>query len=290
MKVLVTGSGGLIGGRLLELLTGFDMIATELTKDARIIAMDITDQTAVAAALYDHRPDWVIHLAAFTDVEKAETQRQLAWSLNVEATRNLAQAAADNQSRLLYLSTGFVFDGLKPFYTEEDDTHPINYYGESKLAGEEVIRKIGLPHIILRITFPFRTRWPKKTDIVRLLAEKLLNKQPLSLVVDQYLTPIFIDDIIESIKVLITQEKQGLYHLGSDSLSFVALGEKIAQVFEIDKPVLNKVTLAEFMKQNNKQAKQPAYNCLSSQKLSTQTGVKIRSVEEALKKVRESYL
>lgn len=297
MKVLVTGGFGLIGSRLLEIWGNkYDLVVLDQVDESSkyphisFRKIDLTDKEAVAAALFEEKPDYVLHLAAYVDVEKAEVERDLCWEVNVNMTRNLAEAARDQKSRFIYISTGFVFDGKKDSYLEDDPESPVNYYGLTKAEGERTLKKTDLNLCILRINFPYRTKWEKKSDTIRWMVPKLQNGEEVTLVNDQFISPTFIDDLTQVIDQVITKNATGTYHVcASDCLSFFEIGKKVAAEFGVDEALVKETTLDDFLLKTGRKAGQPRRSCLLSKKVEEQLGVKLTTFSEGLKKVRESY-
>ncbi|MFQ6672484.1 MAG: SDR family oxidoreductase, partial [Candidatus Tectimicrobiota bacterium] len=137
MRLVVTGAGGMLGGALVRVMGSPEVDCRAYSSSA----LDVTDREAVEETLRQDRPDWVLHAAAFTRVDACESEPERAFAVNVEGTRHVAEAAAAEGARLLYVSTDYVFDGDKGSpYKEEDEPAPLSVYGASKLAGERVVQ------------------------------------------------------------------------------------------------------------------------------------------------------
>jgi dTDP-4-dehydrorhamnose reductase len=151
-KILVTGAGGLSSKLIHSLSKGYEVTRTHNTKpyDPDSLRMDITDITSVMKVFNMANPDVTVHAAAMTDVDKCETNRELAWSINVLGTKNVAERCKENGTKLIYISTDYVFEGAKGLYKEDDETNPINYYGFTKLKCEEFVRDLCKDFIIAR--------------------------------------------------------------------------------------------------------------------------------------------
>jgi len=149
-KILVTGSNGLLGQKIIELLTGLKSvgtIATSLNVD-RIVdvkgydfeLLDLTNHVETSYIIRIHNPDIIINTAAMTQVDKCEEQKAECWKINVEALKNLVKCSNDVKAHLIHLSSDFVFDGTGGQYTENDIPNPLSYYGLSKWEGEKIIK------------------------------------------------------------------------------------------------------------------------------------------------------
>ena len=151
MKILITGSNGLLGQKLVKLLAnkdGIELLATSKGEN-RISnqsgytykSLDITNQLEVEAIFDEFIPDTVINTAAMTNVDACESDKELCWDLNVNAVKYQIQAAEKHQSHYIHLSTDFVFDGEKGPYKESDIPNPLSYYGETKYQAEKLVQK-----------------------------------------------------------------------------------------------------------------------------------------------------
>lgn len=181
--VVITGSAGMLGRQLLAAAPG----------ECKTIGVDVADgdlstPAGVAAAIEAHRPDLVIHAAAWTDVDGCERDPARAWRMNALATRLVAQACRRLGARLVYISTDYVFDGsLGQPYTEDDPPCPINVYGETKLAGELGAGGVG-DHLIIRTQWLFG---PGRSNFVEAILTKACRGEPLTVVADQWGCPTY---------------------------------------------------------------------------------------------------
>lgn len=281
MKIVLTGANGLIGSRIKELLKGYDIVGYSAQD------FDITDIDKVNYFLSNQKPDIVIHLAAYTNTEKAEVEKDLCWQVNVTGTENLAKVTSGLKScRLIYFSTDHTFSGKKGNYVEEDFQEPVNYYGLTKLEGEKVVAK--LPgSLILRISYPFRAEFKEKTDVVRWMIPKFEKNETVQLVSDQHISPTFIDDLVNVVDKSLQYQLTGVYHAGGGScLTFLDIGKVVAKEFGFDENLIRPITLKDFLLQSNRTAKQPQNGCLNSSLIEKDLGVKLLPFEDALKVVK----
>ncbi len=153
-RVLITGANGLLGQELVRQMSSYpayDVLATARESKPRFtggscgyVPMDITDERAVSSIFQDFSPDVVINCAAMTQVDACEFDRETCWHINADAVENLSKLCLANGSRIVQLSTDFIFDGLHGPYKESDRANPLSYYGRSKLAGENAARRAGM--------------------------------------------------------------------------------------------------------------------------------------------------
>lgn len=256
LKVLVTGSTGLVGSRIVELLKN----------DFRFILpsnleLDITNPIQAKTIIKKIDFDIFLHLAAYTNVDMAEKEKALAYKVNVEGTKNVFEVVQKRNKKFIYISTDFVFDGKTPPYFEDSTPNPISYYGQTKYEGEQVVAGKAM---IVRIAYPYRCQFEKKKDFVRNIIEFLQRKQELKMVSDSLFTPTFVDDIAFGLKYLLQNYTPAIFHLvGAESLSPYEAGKTIAKSFNLDQTLIQPTTYKDYFK--NK-AKRPQYSVIKSKK------------------------
>jgi len=284
-KTTIIGSGlsGMVGSRFAEMFASdFDFINLDLTNH-----IDITNAAQIDQALSQHPSTTVIHLAAFTDVSKAYSEagnkNGTVYKVNVLGTQNIANACHKHHHYLIHISTDFVFDGQNPpdnGYIEEDQPQPIEWYGQTKLWAEQKVIDSGCQHAIARLAFPFRSHFPPKLDLVRNILEKLKTNTLHPMFTDQIITPTFIDDICQALKVFIDKKPQGIYHLvGSTSLTPYDLALKIALVFNLQTEI-KQGSFKDYLKTDPRPRQQ--YLRLNNAKLKADFGIEMQTIDEAL--------
>lgn len=287
MILLGTGLNGLIGSRIVELLVP----TYQFEPISRSTGIDITNKEQVQAAIKTSQADVVIHLAAYTNVKEAELEKNKgeqseAWKSNVLGTEYIAQACKESGKKLIYFSTDLVFDGEdapKGGYTEEDTPHPLNWYARTKYEGELRLREAASDWVILRVAYPYRAVF-SKLDFVRLFKDKLGKGEPLTVLEDRIITPVFIDDIATAIKMVIEKNSQGIYHtVGNSSVSIAEVAYEIADVFGYNKNLITTISRREFL---IGRPPEPFNSSLSNGKIS-QLGIKMSTLREGLEKVKE---
>jgi len=209
MKVLITGGAGMLGKELTELLpkvTSWQVSSLDLPE------LDITKPDYVRETLSDMRPDVVINCAAYTDVDGCEKNPDLAFQVNAEGPRLLANAVADLGGLLVHVSTDFVFDGTKQTpYTEEDQPNPLSVYGESKLAGETAVRDAGCNHIIARTAWLYGPYG--KNFISSFVIRRARLGETLPIVTDQVGSPSYTLHVADALRQLVEAKARGLFHV-----------------------------------------------------------------------------
>lgn len=208
MKILLTGAGGQLGQDCQKILTGHKLISCDRQR------LDIGDATAVNTLLQEERPEVIINCAAYTAVDRCETEKDLAWRVNATGPENLAKGAAALGARLLHISTDYVFDGSKPIpesYQESDPTNPLSEYGRSKLAGEEAV----LTH--LKDAVILRTAWLYSANGGNFLKTMLRlttanPKRELKVVNDQYGSLTWSFFLARQLENLLDSEITGIVH------------------------------------------------------------------------------
>ncbi len=189
MKVLVTGAGGQVGVETLRRAAEAGVEAVGLGR----AELDVTDAEAVRQAVARHRPDAVVHAAAYTAVDRAESEPALAYAVNRDGAAHVAEACARSGIPLVHLSTDYVFDGTKGTpYTTDDPPTPINVYGASKAAGEEAVRERLDPHVILRTAWVFSAHGH---NFARTMLQLATERDQLSVVADQWGHPTWAGDV-----------------------------------------------------------------------------------------------
>lgn len=213
MKLLVTGAGGMLGQALVPCLEARDHQVINLPKEK----LDVTHYTQVLETIETEKPELVIHCAAYTKVDQAESEPGLAYLINGYGTENIAIACAKQNIPMLYVSSDYVFDGeQKTPYTTWDRTRPLSVYGKSKLAGEKAVQR----H--LRRFYIVRTSWlygPNGRNFVDTIHSMAQEKDTLRVVSDQIGTPTCTLSLSETIADLIVTERWGIYHACDDGVT-----------------------------------------------------------------------
>ena len=279
-KILIIGASGLLGSKLYEKLSeNYKVIGTySQNKQEGLRFYDITNKDLTI--FQETKPDIVIHTAGITKLDPCETNQELAHKINVEGTENIIQGCKLNNSKLIYISTDFVFDGKKGNYKEEDITNPLSCYGKTKLKSEELVKNSGLDYIIARVAVLYGAKQNNK--LVSWCVEQLRKKEYTNLIADHMRTPTLVDDIAEALHILILNKRRGIYHVaGSETLSAFSIGVRIAEEFNFEKKYLKPITSHKF----KQIAQRPKDSSLNTEKLQLE-GIKMSSFVEGLRKIR----
>lgn len=233
MKVLVTGVTGQLGYDVCRVLERRSIEHRGIGS----AQLNITDEKAVSAYLDGYRPDAVIHCAAYTAVDKAESERDCCFAVNEAGTRNLAQGCRSIGAKLLYLSTDYVFPGTgKHFYETQETTGPQNVYGASKLAGEQAVRETLAEHFIVRISWVFGVNGKNFVKTMLRLAE---THDTVSVVSDQIGSPTYTADLALLLCNMIASEQYGTYHATNEGIcSWAEFAQEIFRLSEKETTVI----------------------------------------------------
>ena len=258
-RILVTGANGLLGQQLVRILSNcadFDVLATGRENRIKLkgvscgyTPLDITDTKEVNRIFQDFTPNVVINCAAMTNVDQCEDDRDSCWKVNVEAVEHLTRSCLNLGSKLVQVSTDFIFSGNEGPYKESDRPDPVNYYGKSKLAAENCIRKSGLKNwAIARTVLVFGTgAYLSRSNIVLWVIDKLTKGEKINVVDDQWRTPTYAPDLAMGLHKLVRYDKNGVYHLsGREFLSIYDFAHKIAEVLDLDASLINRANAQTF--------------------------------------------
>lgn len=208
MKILITGANGQLGREIARQFQNRHQLHLYTRQE-----LDITDYAAVLAAVSDVRPDAVINAAAYTNVERAEDEWEIAFKVNALGAQNLALACRKYGAKLVHISTDYVFDGAKTApYREYDTPNPLSVYGQSKLLGEQLVREAGAPYFILRTSWLYGDG----PNFVRTMLRLAEEKDMLRVVADQQGTPTYTKDLVRVIEKLLPTDFYGLYHASNN--------------------------------------------------------------------------
>jgi len=283
-KILIIGGSGRIGSKLFNYFSGKNF-KTKFTFSENEMSspsghhLDITKKRNTIDLITKINPDVVIHTVALTDVDLCETNNTLADSIHIDGTKNVIEGCKITKSKLVYVSTSFVFNGKKTQYYEEDAASPSTYYGYTKLKGERLVANSGLPYLILRTDQPYcwTEKWQKVNSPLRVI-HTLQSGKILREIMDWYNTPTYVPDFVEATDKLLEYDLTGIFHIvGPDFINRYDFSLKVADVFELNRDMIKPIK-SEALKLS---AKRVNVN-LSNKKLEQKTGVKMKGITEAL--------
>ncbi|WP_375585448.1 SDR family oxidoreductase [Cyclobacterium xiamenense] len=229
-KVLITGANGLLGQKIVKkiLIDGkYDPIATG-RGSCRLPGewggydfeqMDITKEKEVMDVFRIYSPEFVIHAASMTDVDRCEVNRHACFEQNVTGTQNILNASKACKAHLIFISTDFIFDGKNGPYDEEDQPNPVNYYGKTKLETENLVRKYPFDWTIVRTNLVYGTAHDMSRSNIILWVKKGLEQQKeLELVDDQFRTPTLAEDLAEGCLLVADKKATGVFNISGEEL------------------------------------------------------------------------
>lgn len=291
-KVLIIGANGFTGRRILNDLArnpNYQVVACSLHEDCcphsgnyRFIPLDIRRADALEILFQDVRPDAVINTSALSVPDYCETHHEEADAMNITAVENLAKLCESHGSRLLHLSTDFVFSGeTDRLYTEEDAPAPVNYYGYTKWEGEKRVAALCRNYAIVRVAVVYGAALPgQHGNVLQLVADRLRTSTLVHVVSDQWRTPTFVGDVSAGVEKLINHPHSGIYHLsGNDCVSIAEIAFCVADVLRLDRSLIIPVTTAEMKEKTPR----PRFSGLSTEKAYREFGYKPLDLEEGIR-------
>ena len=286
-RILITGSNGMLGQRAVEFYLSkenIELLTTSVEEKSVIesvdyISSDIRNRDEIKKVIYDYCPDFIVHTAAFTNVDLSEKMREEAWKINVKGVEYIAEAARAIDAHIIHISTDYVFDGKDGPYSENVKPNPVGYYGRTKLASENALRISGTFFTILRTNVLYGIAYNSRPDFVRWVVSSLNKKEKIRIVKDQINNPTFIDDLVQGINKIIEFKKTGIYNIGGkEFLSRYDFTLRIANFFNLDKNLIIPITTEEL----NQPARRPLKSGLITLKAETELGYKPHTVSESL--------
>lgn len=295
MKILITGSNGLLGQKLVKLLSkksSVDFLATSSgenrvsTPKFNYRQLDITNKDQVLDLIREYQPDVVINTAAMTNVDACEKDRENCWNVNVHAVEYLLEACQNVGAKLIHLSTDFVFDGEDGPYSEEDEPNPLSYYGKSKYAAEQLLLNSGYKNwAIARTIIVYGVGENMSRSNIVLWAKGALEEgKPLTIVDDQFRSPTWADDLAMGCWLIAENDKRGIFHLsGKDFMSILDLVRRVAEFFNLDASKITPIKSDSL----NQAAKRPPVTGFILDKAIKELGYNPHSFEEGLEQLKE---
>jgi dTDP-4-dehydrorhamnose reductase len=294
IRILLTGGTGLLGIALQQTapagVQGFSIYCPERTLPVRlpfsIRAADVTDRTQMQSVFEWAKPDVVIHAAAIGSVDFAEKNREQTRKVNVGGTEVVAELCRIFKSRLIYISSNAVFDGKMPFYSEDSQLSPINYYGQLKVEAENVIIKSSVSWTIVRPILMYGWPYPgERGNLVTTWVKFLREKKGINVVDNVYSKPLYSKACAETIFTIIEKNSNGIFHVaGGDHVSLYDFAIITANVFGLDSTLINPVPDTFF----NDLVARPRDTSFDTTLMENELGVAPISLQEGLSEMRKT--
>lgn len=240
MRILVTGASGLLGNQLVKLMRkeGHEVFAayhTHPVADGHPIRLDLTDQKAIVETLNSCSPDVTIHAAALTDVDFCEEHPDIAMRVNCHAAGSLADACKANGAFLMYVSTDYVFDGKRGLYSESDEPHPVNIYGDTKLRGEREVSRRCDSFAIVRTSVVYGSGRMHRPNFALWILRGLSSGRKVNALCDQFTSPTLNSQLARMILEMADRRLKGVFHLaGATRLSRYEFAVRLAKRLQLD--------------------------------------------------------
>lgn len=296
IKVVVTGSNGLLGQSLINLLLKekdvYKVFGLSRGKnrsgrdDFSYVSIDITNEKNLKEILLETEPDFIINTAAMTQVDDCEGDKEACDLLNVTVVKWLEQVSDLINAHLIHLSTDFIFDGIKGNYKETDIPNPLSYYGVSKLKSEEVLINSKINYTILRTILVFGKVYDMSRSNIVLWVKSMLEKgKEITIVDDQYRSPTYVEDLALACKIAMDKKAKGIFNISSNELlSVYEIVQQIADVFHLDKKLIKPISTSTL----NQTAPRPAKTGFDLSKTHKLLEFYPESFRESLQKFRQS--
>jgi dTDP-4-dehydrorhamnose reductase len=295
-RVLITGANGLLGQKLVLLfqLHQYPFIATgrgplrwfEHGIHFNYEPMDISDSNDIHRVFSQFKPQFIIHAAAMTHVDQCELDPQACFLNNVTAVENLLFAAEEYKAHFIHISTDFIFDGTSGPYSEEDIPNPLSVYGHSKWEAEKRVQAYAHAHTILRTVLVYGvSSGLSRSNIVLWARDCFKNKKPMKVVMDQFRTPTFDEDLAQSCLLVVEKKAKGVFHIsGDEHYSILDLVKEIGRFYNADFSLISAVSSEEL----NQPAKRPPITGFIIEKAIRDLGYCPTPLKEGLKKVEKA--
>jgi dTDP-4-dehydrorhamnose reductase len=290
MKILITGSNGLLGQKLVanQGISRHSVLATgkgecriaELPVNTRYQMCDVSDADDVMKVVSEFKPDVVIHSAAMTNVDECELNPEICQRLNVDATRNIVEACNSTGSHLIHLSTDFIFDGSSGPYSETDKPNPISVYGQSKLDAEILVQNATCSWAIVRTVLVYGiSPGLSRSNIILWVRSNLEQGKQIQVVDDQFRTPTLAEDLASGCLLIAEKKAEGIFNIsGKDFLTPYQMAIETARFFNLDSSLIVKASAATF----TQPAKRPPRTGFVISKAETVLGFKPHSFTEGI--------
>lgn len=291
-KILILGVNGMLGERFASILSNlpdYEVVGSSVESGTKIpiqyYECNIADGLAINSLVSSVKPHFVINAAAYTNVDLSETNRDLAYSINVKGVENICNAVNKIGSHLIHFSTDYVFDGKNGPYSEDDPTNPVSFYGKTKLEGERIVTNELARYSIFRINVLYGISFYGRPDFVRWVVASLRENKPIRIVKDQINNPTFIDDVVSLSKIIIEKPANGIYNLGGmELLSRLDFTYRIADFFKLNTNLITPIFTSEL----KQPAPRPLNSGLKTDKIIKDFRFAPTSIENSFAKMKEA--
>ena len=284
-NILVTGASGLLGSEIIKTLSPFyNILPTSRSlclENSKIL--DVTKRNEIDCLIEDFKPSIIINCAAYTHVDNAEKNKKNARDINVKGLENLIKASS-KKIKIIHISSDYVFDGKKGFYSENDPTFPINYYGKTKLESENLLIGSNLEFLIIRPNVLYSNDL-SKNHFLSWVVNSLSRGEEISVAADQVSNPTYVPDLVQIISDAILLNFSGVFHVGSEnSISRYDFAIQIADIFKFKKKLILPVESSSL----NQKALRPLNSSLNCNKLQSEMNIELYPVEYGIRRVNLS--
>ena len=295
IKVVITGSNGLLGQTLVDLLLeekqtykvyGFSKGENRSGRnDFEYFSLDITDELLLHKRLSEIQPNVIVNTAAMTNVDACEDNKESCRKLNIDAVQYLKNYSEKNNTHLIHISTDFIFDGENGPYKETDKPNPLSYYGWSKLQSEEILTQSTINYTILRTILVYGKVYDmSRNNIVLWVKSSLEAKKEITIVDDQFRMPTYVNDLAMACKLAMDKKTTGVCNISSNELlSIYEIAQQVAEVFGLDKSLIKPISTATL----NQTAKRPPKTGFDLTKTNKELGFYPKTFREDLQRFKE---
>lgn len=278
-RILIFGASGFLGKKCYNIFRrNHDVGGTYSTKAIKgMKSLDITSQKAVNSLIERVSPDVVVHSAALVNVDDCENHQELAWDVNVEGTRNITNSCKIFGTKLIFISSDYIFDGTNSPYYEDSSPNPVNYYGITKLEAERIIREELHDYAIVRPTVLTGYNSDDESSFLKTILDKLKKSDTIVLDNDLIKYPVLIDDVAELINSIITNDLKGIFHIsGKTPVTRYQWAKTIAKIFKFE---AHKIEIGE----SYQSTPRPENVELLSSESSTAGQIEVRDIFDCIK-------
>ena len=290
-RILVVGATGMLGQCVIDFYVkkgNYELLSLSVedklvNNNVEYLQCDITNRTKIKKHIQSFYPDFIVNATAYTNVDKSESERELAWKINVKGVEYISEAARAIDAHIIHFSTDYIFDGKSGPYSENAVPNPLGYYGRTKLASENALKISGAFYTILRTNVLYGAAPNSRPDFVKWVVNSLKSNNLIRIVTDQINNPTYIEDIVQVISKVIEFGKTGIFNIGGrEFLSRYDFTIMIADYFKLNKSLITSILTKEL----KQEARRPLKSGLITLKAETELGYKPHSIKEALAEMK----